>query len=137
MTTGLKTPNNYYIDLITTFPPRPITNETELIATQNRINSILDKGSLKKDDRDYLKILGMLVYEYEEEHEEIPTIRGVELLKALLEESQLSPQDLVPILGNEFMVLEVLNGKFQLSEHQIQELANFFQISPSLLTNIV
>ncbi|NEQ37658.1 MAG: hypothetical protein F6K40_15860 [Okeania sp. SIO3I5] len=56
---------------------------------------------------------------------------------ALLEESQLSPQDLVPILGNEFMVLEVLNGKSQLSENQIQKLANFFHISPSLLTDIV
>ena len=76
MTIGFKTPNNYYIELITTFPPRPITNEAELIATQNRINSILDKGSLTKDDRDYLKILGMLVYEYEEKHEPIPTIRG-------------------------------------------------------------
>ncbi|MGD1807482.1 helix-turn-helix domain-containing protein [Dapis sp. BLCC M126] len=133
MTTGFKTPNNYYLELITTFPPRPITNETELIATQNRINSILDKGSLTKEDRDYLKVLGMLVYEYEEEHEPIPTIRGVELLKALLEEFQLSPQDLVPIFGNEFMVLEILNSKCKLSENQIQELANFFHISPSLL----
>ncbi|NES68053.1 MAG: transcriptional regulator [Okeania sp. SIO2D1] len=121
---------------MTTFPPRPITNETELIATQNRINSILDKGSLTKDDRDYLKVLGMLVYEYEEEHEPILTISGVEILKALLEESQLSPQDLVPILDNEFMVLEVLNGKCQLSENKIQELANFFNISPSLLIDI-
>ena len=41
--------------------------------------------------------------------------------------------DLVPIFGNEFMVLEVLNGKCQLSENKIQELANFFHISPSLL----
>ncbi|NEO52167.1 MAG: transcriptional regulator [Okeania sp. SIO3B5] len=119
-----------------TFPPRPITNEAELIATQNRINSILDKGSLTKDDRDYLKILGMLVYEYEEKHEPIPTLRGAELLKALLEESQLSPQDLIPILGNESIVLEVLNGSYKLSENQIQELGNFFHISPSLFTDM-
>ena len=110
MTIGFKTPNNYYIELITTFPPRPIAKEAELIATQNRINSILDKTFLTKDDRDYLKVLGMLVYEYEEKHEPIPTIRGVELLKALLEESQLYPQDLIPILGNESIVLEVLNA---------------------------
>ncbi|NEQ37659.1 MAG: transcriptional regulator [Okeania sp. SIO3I5] len=83
MTTGLKTPNNYYIELITKLPPRPITNESELIATQNRINSILDKGFLTKEDRDYLKVLGILVYEYEEKHELIPTIRVVQLLKAL------------------------------------------------------
>ncbi|NET42784.1 type II toxin-antitoxin system HigA family antitoxin [Okeania sp. SIO2B3] len=122
MTIGFKTPNNYYLELITTFPPRPITNEAELIATQNRINSILDKGSLTKDDRDYLKVLGMLVYEYEEKHEPIPTIRGVELLKALLEESQIFPQDLIPILGSESIILEVLNGNYKLSENQIQEL---------------
>jgi len=44
MTTGLKTPNSYYMELITTFPPRTITNEAESIATQNPINDILDKG---------------------------------------------------------------------------------------------
>ena len=76
MTTGLKTPNSYYMELITTFPPRPITNEAELIATQNRINDILDKGPLTRDDRDYLSVLGMLVYEYEEKHEPpMPEIR--------------------------------------------------------------
>ncbi|HBE49841.1 MAG TPA: transcriptional regulator, partial [Cyanobacteria bacterium UBA11369] len=30
MTTGLKIPSSYYIELITNFPPRPITNEAEL-----------------------------------------------------------------------------------------------------------
>lgn len=132
MTTGLKTPNNYYIQLITEFPPRPIANETELIATQNRINSLLDKGPLTKDDRDYLKVLGMLVYDYEEKHEPMPELKGVELLKALLEESQLQPQDLVPIFGSESEVLEVLNGQVKLEEKRIQQLADFFQISPSL-----
>jgi HTH-type transcriptional regulator/antitoxin HigA len=132
MTTGLKTPNNYYIQLITEFPPRPIANETELIATQNRINSLLDKGPLTKDDRDYLRVLGMLVYDYEEKHEPMPELKGVELLEALLEESQLQPQDLVTIFGSESEVLEVLNGKVKLGEKRIQQLADFFQISPSL-----
>ncbi|NER07788.1 MAG: transcriptional regulator [Okeania sp. SIO3C4] len=124
------------MELITTFPPRPITNEAELIATQNRINSILDKGSMTKDDCDYLKVLGILVYEYEEKHEQIPTIRGVELLKALLEEYQLSPQDLIPIFGNESIVFKVLNGSYKLSQNQIQKLGNFFQISPSLFIDM-
>lgn len=39
MTSGLKTPSSYYIELITTFAPRPITNETELI--QAKIGLIL------------------------------------------------------------------------------------------------
>ena len=72
MTTGIENPSKYYIELINSFPPRPINNQAELIATQNKINSILDKQNLTQDDKDYLQVLGMLVYEYEETHEVIP-----------------------------------------------------------------
>ena len=136
MTIGLTTPNSYYIELMTAFPPRPITNEAELIATQNRINSLLDNGRLTKEDRDYLKVLGMLVYDYEEKHELMPELKGVELLNALLEESQLKPQDLIHILGSESAVLEVLNGNGKLGEEGIKQLADFFHISPKFLEDI-
>jgi HTH-type transcriptional regulator/antitoxin HigA len=137
MTTGLKTPSSYYIALITTFPPRPITNDTELIATQNQINSILDKGKLTQDDHDYLKVLGTLVYDYEDKNEPMPTLKGVELLKALLEESNLQPKDLVPICQSESIVLDILDGKRELTVSQIKELAAFFHSSPAdFLRNI-
>ncbi|MBO3462197.1 transcriptional regulator [Aetokthonos hydrillicola Thurmond2011] len=130
MTIGLQSPSSYYMELINRFPPRPITNEAELIATQNRINSILDKENITQDDRDYLKVLGTLVYDYEEKYEPMPTLKGTELLKALLEESNLQPKDLIHICGSESTVLDILNGKRQLTENQVQELAAFFQISP-------
>lgn len=130
MTTGLKTPSSYYIELITTFPPRPITNDAELIATQNQINSILDKGKLTQDDRDYLQVLGTLVYDYEDKNEPMPILKGVELLKALLEESNLQPKDLLPICQSESIVLGILDGKRELTASQMKELATFFHISP-------
>lgn len=129
MTTGLKIPSSYYIELITNFPPRPITNEAELIATQNQINLILDKGKLTQDDRDYLKVLGILVYDYEQQYEPMPSLKGVELLKALLEEANLQPQDLVPMWESESIVLEIINGERQLTDEEIGKLAEFFQIS--------
>lgn len=129
--TSVKTPSSYYIELIITFAPRPITNEAELIATQNRINSILDKGNLTQDDKDYLKVLGTLVYDYEEKHEPMPILKGVALLKALLEESNLQPKDLIPICESESNILDILNGKAKLTDNQIKELAAFFQISPT------
>ncbi len=131
MTIGLKTPSNYYIELITTFPPRPITNDAELIATQNQINHILDKGKLTQDDRDYLKVLGTLVYDYEDKNEPMPTLKGVELLKALLEESNLQPKDLAFICESESIVLDILDGKRELTASQIKELAIFFHMSPT------
>ena len=126
MTTGIKNPSKYYIELINAFPPRPITNEAELIATQKQINSLLDKKQLTQDDQDYLKVLGMLVYEYEEKHEQIPEIKGVELLKAASEEFGVYHKDLINIFNSELVILDILQGKQQLTREQEQQLIQLF-----------
>jgi len=112
-------------------PPRPITNDAELNATQAQIHLILDRSQLTQDDRDYLKVLGMLVYDYEEQREPMLKLKGAELLKALMEESNLQPHDLAPILGNEAMISEILDQRNVLTDRQVQALASFFHISPS------
>lgn len=122
------------MQLLNEFPPRPITNDAELTATQARINLIIDRGKLTQDDSDYLKVLGMLVYDYEEHHEPMPRLKGTELLKALMSESNLQPNDLVSILGNESTILEILDHKSQLTDNQIQKLASFFHLSPTSFT---
>jgi HTH-type transcriptional regulator / antitoxin HigA len=133
MTIGLKAPSSYYLDLINAFPPRPITNAAELGATQLRINVMLDRAVLTADDRDYLKVLGMLVYEYEERAEGFPRLRAVDFLRSMIEDMGLKPVDLVPILGDEEMVLDVLNERVVLSAEQVQQLAEFFRVSPQSL----
>jgi HTH-type transcriptional regulator/antitoxin HigA len=130
MTTGLKTPSSYYLELINAFPPRPITNEAELIATQERIDSILDRENITQDDKDYLKVLGTLVFDYEQEHEEMPVSKGIELIKALMIEDNLQPYNLLSIFGDESIIVEVLNGTRELTSGQVQKLGDFFQISP-------
>ena len=67
MISSLKILNHYYMQII--------TNEQELIATKNQINSILDQRNITQDDRD--------------------------------------------------IVLDILNGKRQLTANQIQDLAVF------------
>lgn len=131
MTSGLKTPSSYYMELITTFPPRPITCEAELIATQNRINSILDRRNITQDDRDYLNVLGTLVYDYEQKHEPMPVLKGINLLKALMEEDNISEKDLLGIFESELQVSEVLKGERELTASQMQKLAEFFHLSPA------
>lgn len=105
-----------------------ITDEDEFKATQNRINSILDKQNITQDDRDYLKVLSTLVYDYENQHETIPTLKGITLIKALLEESSLQPQDLIPICKSKSRVLDILDGKSQLTECEIKGLADLFKM---------
>jgi HTH-type transcriptional regulator/antitoxin HigA len=131
MTIGLKTPSNDYIESIADFPPRPIACEAELIATQNRINDILDRRQLTQDDRDYLNVLGILVYDYEQKHQPMPVLKGIKLLKALMVEDRIQEKDLVDIFSTESLVVEVLNGQRELTASQIQKLGEFFHLSPA------
>lgn len=121
-----------YIELLKIFTPRPINAEEELIATQKAIDSLLDKGELTSDERDYLNVLGTLVYEYEQTLEPIPDIYEIELLKALIEEFNLRQKDLVPIFKTESIVSEILHEKRQLTTEHIQKLAEFFSVSPAV-----
>jgi HTH-type transcriptional regulator/antitoxin HigA len=131
MTSGSRS-SSAYIELLKTFPPRPINSEEELMATQSVIDLLIDRGELTPDEQDYLNVLGSLVYEYEQLHyEPIPDLHGVELIKSLLTEFDLRQKDLVPIFKTESIVSAVLNGQRQLTANHIGKLADFFHISPA------
>ncbi|ELS05531.1 putative transcription regulator containing HTH domain [Xenococcus sp. PCC 7305] len=122
---------NKYLKLLQEFPPRTITNEQQLEATQEVIDRLLDQGELNQDESDYLNVLGVLVWEYEQAHEPMPDIYGVELLKVLIAERNLRQKDLVPIFKTESIVSDILNGKRQLTLRHVQELGIFFSLAPS------
>ncbi len=121
-----------YIELLKQFPPRPIKSEEDLEATQEIVNQLLDKPLLTEEESDYLDVLGMLIYEYEKDLDIVPDIYGVELLKVLLEERNLKEKDLVSIFKTESIISDILNEKRQLTTRHIQELAEFFNVSPSV-----
>lgn len=77
-------------------------------------------------------MLGALVYEYEQQQEPIPDIYGVELLKSLIEDNELRQKDLVSIFKTESIVSDILNGKRELTKRHIEELAQFFHVSPAV-----
>ena len=75
-----------YTELLTSFPPRPIKNEEDLEQIQAVVDHLLDKGELTEDEEDYWNLLGILIYEYEQNQDLIPDIYGVELLQVLIAE---------------------------------------------------
>ena len=109
---------------------RLINNEAELLATQEQIDEIIDKQNITQDDKDYLKVLGTLVYEYEQKHEPMPVLKGIELIQALMTEENLQPCDLVSIFDDESTVTKVLEKKQEITAKQIQKLGDFFHIYP-------
>jgi antitoxin component HigA of HigAB toxin-antitoxin module len=59
-----------------------------------------------------------------------PQLKGVDFLRSMIEDMGLTPQDLVPILGDETIVMDILNDRATLTPTQVQQLAAFFQVSP-------
>lgn len=121
-----------YGELLQLFPPRPINSEAQYQVTQQMIDSLLGKSSLTSDEEEYLDLLGTLVYVYEEEHEVMPELRGVELIKACLSERELRQKDLIPIFKTESIVSAVLNGRRKLTAEHIHKLAAFFHLPADL-----
>ena len=121
-----------YLELLKQYPPRPIHNEEDLEMMQEVINRLLDKPQLTAEEREYLNVLGALIYEYEENQEPIPDIYGIELLKFILEERNLQKQDLLSIFESKSTLDDILDGQQDLTPIHIQKLANFLNISPDL-----
>ena len=124
--------NTSYTNLLISFPPRPIKSEEDFEKTQEIVDKLLDKGELTEEEQDYLFVLGMLIHEYEEKQDLVPDIYGVELLKVLIEETNLKQKDLVPIFKTESIVSDILKGKRNLTVEHIQKLGEFFKVSPSV-----
>ena len=121
-----------YLELLKQYPPRPIDNEEDLEMMQQVINRLLDKPQLTVEEREYLNVLGALIYEYEENQEPIPDIYGIELLKFILEERNLQKQDLLSIFESKSTLDDIFDGLQELTPIYIQKLANFLNISPDL-----
>ena len=121
-----------YVELLIQFPPRLIDSADDLIATQTVIDRLLDTKTLEPEEKDYLNLFGMLVYEYEEKHISIPDLQGVELLRAMIEELDLKQKDLVPIFKTESIISAILKGQRKFTIEHIEKLATFFHVSPSV-----
>lgn len=123
-----------YRDLLLRFLPRPIATEEAYWATQKEVDRLIDKQELSPDEEDYLHLLGTLIMDYEERTEDPADyeLRGIPLVKGLLELHDLKQQDLVPIFKTKSIVSAVLNGKRQMTVEHIDGLARFFNLPHEL-----
>ena len=123
-----------YQRLLLAFAPREIKTESEYDEVQSQIDRLIDKGELSDAEQEYLNLLGMLIYAYEEktENKSEYDLRGVALIKGLMELYSLRQKDLLPIFKTESIVSDVLHGKRRLTTEHIDGLAAFFDLPHSL-----
>lgn len=128
------TANPQYAELLLAFLPRPIKTESDYEAVQQEVDRLLDKGNLSSDEQDYLDLLGTLILNYEErlEDETQYELRGLALIRGLMELHGLKQKDLLPIFKTESIVSAVLHGKRQLTVEHINKLSAFFGLPHDL-----
>lgn len=115
-----------YLRLVSAFPLRPLRDDEDLDEAIGVLNSLIGRADLTQAERDYKEVLGDIIEAYETEHVVIPEVRGVELLRFLMEENGLTQASLAPIFGGKSNISEVLSGKRELSKTQIRGLSQRF-----------
>ena len=115
-----------YLALVRAFPLLSIRDEEHLTEALAVIDRLTDKLHRSAAEDAYLYALTDLVETYENAHIEIPPVSGVEALRYLMEENQLTQADLAPLFGAPSVISEVLSGKRQLALSHITKLAAYF-----------
>lgn len=121
-----------YHQLLDYFEPRPINCDEEYWATNAVIEELLALPKLSDDEQAYLHLLSMLIEVYDEEQQTIPQLRGIELLRALIDELDLKQRSLLPIFKHESIISEILSGRRNLTVAHIDHLARFFGLPHQL-----
>ncbi len=114
----------------------PVVIETEaeyerMLAAIEELMDRDDDGMTPENGR-LLKLLAMLVEEYEDRNYPLPPCKPHRMLKHLMDERGLKPRDLWNIIGLKSRVSEILSGKRAISKDQAKKLAAFFRVPVDL-----
>jgi HTH-type transcriptional regulator / antitoxin HigA len=120
-----------YTGLCRRFLPRPIHDAIDY----GNVAEVADAMALWQDDftadqRDYFDLLCSLMEEYDAANVKWPKVRGVDVLKHLLEEHGLAAADLSRILdGSRNLGAMILRGERNLTLPHVRKLAAHFKVS--------
>ena len=108
-----------------------IENERDLAAARALVAAL--GGSRKRTDIARLRAQGLLLQAYETARWPRSTPSAADLLRYAMEQHDLSPADLAPVLGTRSRVSEILNGKRPLTLPMIRRLHQRLGIPAELL----
>ncbi|MGD0325432.1 MAG: transcriptional regulator [Terriglobia bacterium] len=132
--TPLKIDPRKYVRLLGKAAPAVIETEEEYKRMLARFEHLLDKddASISPEEGRLLKLLAMLLEEYEDRNISLPRFRPDKMLRHLLAEKELRRSDLGPVIGSKSRVSEIITGKRSISKSQAKKLAAFFYVPVEL-----
>jgi len=111
--------------------PRVIHTEEELDQYAKALFRLTAKDDPTASEVQAIELLTMLVEQYEDRMHPIPSATPIDILRYLMDRHRLKQKDLVPELGSESNVSQILNGTRNLTLPHIHALAARFSIPAS------
>lgn len=117
--------------LVRLLPPQAITDDVQYENTIEMIDRLMAISKLTKGQESYLETLVQLVQAYEASSHSIDAAKGIDALRHVLEEHELSASDLARILGvHVSMGSKILKGERALTVDHLKLLAAKFKVRP-------
>ena len=123
-----------FTDLLAMFPPHVIRDEADYDNVIEFMDSLLARPKLTKGQSEFFETWSVLIAAYEDEHHAIDTsdFHGLDALKYLLEQNEMSASDLGNLLGNRSLGSKILRGERELSKTHLRILADRFKVDAGL-----
>jgi HTH-type transcriptional regulator/antitoxin HigA len=121
--------------LVAKMPPQAIMDDVHYENSVEMIDRLMAAGKLTKGQELYLETLVQLVQAYEAKNHAIDTtdLEGIDALRQLLGDNDMSASDLARLLGvHPSMGSMILKGERSLTVEHLRKLADRFQVRPEL-----
>jgi HTH-type transcriptional regulator/antitoxin HigA len=122
-----------YKRLLSQTMPVIIETEAENERMLKAIEKLMDKGEgLAPEEEKLLKLLTMLVEDFEERYYQPRDATPLEVLQHLMESREVKQTHLWDVFGSKGIASEVLNGKRGISKTHAKALAEYFRVPADL-----
>jgi HTH-type transcriptional regulator/antitoxin HigA len=127
-------PTATYEQLLSETAPQAIDTEKQYQTAGSVLGDLIGKGrSRTRGETKLMRLLAVLVADYDRRHA-LPPEGSVpaERLQFLMDHSEKTLADLLPVFGQRSHVNEALNGKRPISLEQARRLGKVFSVEPGL-----
>lgn len=125
-----------YKELLSQYQPKIIRNEADNEKALSMVEELMHQCDRTPEENEVYELLIALIEKFEQEYY-APGITATphSILLFLMEQIELQPVDLVPVMGSEKRVSEVVNGDRDIDKELALILGSFFHVEPSLFGN--
>ena len=121
-----------YGQLLAFYQPKVIESEAENDRAIAIASELEHKNNRTAEEDTILELLVTLIEKFEDEHYPIPKGSPHSMLRHLMDTNEMTPEQLVGVLGSTDVVSKIINGTHDISISQAKAFANFFSVDVSV-----